>query len=141
MHKKLLQHDIVIHAPPTKVWKVLTCSHYAQQFLFNEELQSDWIKGSPILLEVGDGERKQAVNKGLVHEVIPGISLQFTLYELPEFSDLPVQCQYELVPEEGGIRLILLQEVLLFSEQLCSLMSQNSQMMLQKIKWLAEYSE
>lgn len=140
MHKKLLRHEIIIHAPPTKVWRVLTCSEYAQQFLFNEELQSDWIKGSPILLEVDDGIKKRAVNKGMVQEVIPGISLQFTLYELPEFSDCPVQCQYELVPEEGGIRLILSQEVLLYTHELYTLMSQNCQMMLQKIKWLAEYS-
>ncbi len=140
MHKKLLRHDIVIHAPPTKVWKVLTCSEYAQQFLFNEQLRSDWVKGSPIRLEVDDGAQKQSVNKGLVEDVVPGISLQFTLYELPEFSDCPVLCQYELVPEGGGIRLIISQEVLLLSEQLYSLMSQNCQLMLQKIKWLAEYS-
>lgn len=139
MHKKLLRHDVIIHALPTKVWKVLTCSEYARQFLFNEELQSDWIKGSPILLEVDDGHKKERINKGMVQEVVPGISLQFTLYELPEFSDCPVQCQYELVPEEGGIRLILLQEVLLDSHELYSLMSQNCQVMLQKIKWLAEY--
>ena len=140
MHKKLLRHEIIIHALPTKVWKVLTCSEYARQFLFTEEFYSDWMKGSPILLEVVDGDKKQAINKGLVQDVVPGISLQFTLYELPEFSDCPIQCQYELVPEEGGIRLILSQEVLLYSNELYSLMSQNCQVMLQKIKWLAEYS-
>ena len=140
MHRKLLRHEIIIHALPTKVWKVLTCSEYARQFLFTEEFYSDWMKGSPILLEVVDGDKKQAINKGLVQDVVPGISLQFTLYELPEFSDCPIQCQYELVPEEGGIRLILSQEVLLYSNELYSLMSQNCQVMLQKIKWLAEYS-
>jgi uncharacterized protein YndB with AHSA1/START domain len=140
MHKKLLRQETIIHAPPTKVWKVLTCPEYAQQFLFNEELQSDWIKGSPILLHVEDGGGRQTLNKGMVQEVVPGISLRFTLYDLPEFSDCPVQCSYELVPEEGGIRLILSQEVLLYSHELYSLMSQNCQVMLQKIKWLAEYS-
>jgi len=140
MHKKLIRHEITVHALPTKVWKVLTCSEYAQQFLFNEELQSNWTKGSPILLEVENGGERKAMAKGMVQEVIPGISLQFTLYELPEFSDCPVICQYELVPEEGGIRLILSQEVLLNSDNLYPLMSGNCQMMLQKIKWLAEYS-
>jgi uncharacterized protein YndB with AHSA1/START domain len=140
MHKKLLQHEIIIHALPSKVWKVLTCSEYAQQFLFNEELQSDWVKGSPIILQVEKEGKKEAVNKGMVQDVVPGLSLQFTLYELPEFSDCPAQYQYELVPEEGGVRLILSQEVLLYSHQLYALMSENCQMMLQKIKWLAEYS-
>ena len=140
MHKKLLRHEIVIHALPTKVWRVLTCSEYARQFLFNEELQSDWIKGSPIFLEIEKGGKKEAVKKGVVQEVVPGLSLQFTLYELPEFSDCPAMYQYELVPEDAGVRLILSQEVILYSHQLYSLMSENCRMMLQKIKWLAEYS-
>ena len=140
MHKKLIRHEVIIHALPTKVWRVLTCSEYAQQFLFNEELQSDWIKGSPILLEVETNGKKEALTKGMVQEVVPGISLQFTLYELPQFSDCPLVCQYELVPEEGGIRLIVSQEILLYSHNLYELMSENCEMMLQKIKWLAEYS-
>ena len=140
MHKKLIRHEVSIHALPTKVWRVLTHTEYAQQFLFNEELQSDWVKGSPIVLETESKGKKEAVRKGLVQEVIPGISLHFTLFELPEFSDCPVSCHYELVPEEGGVRLILSHEVLLLSDHLYPPMSQNCQMMLQKIKWLAEYS-
>lgn len=140
MHKKLLRHEIVIHALPTKVWKVLTCTEYAQQFLFNEELQSDWMQGSPICLEVQGNGRSETLTKGMVEEVVPGISLQFTLYELPEFSNQPLVYKYELVPEEGGIRLIHSQEVLLHSDALYPLIVQNCQMMLQKIKWLAEYS-
>ena len=139
MHKKLIQHDIIVHALPTKLWKVLTCSEYARQFLFNEELQSDWMQGSPILLKQDTGPEDKGVAKGIVQEVVPGISLQFTLFELPQFSEAPIQCQYELVPEEGGIRLILSQEVLLPSSTLYQLVSDNCQMMLQKIKWLAEY--
>ena len=140
MHKKLIRQEIIIHALPTKVWKVLTCSEYAQQYFFDEELRSDWMKGSPILLEVDKGGKRETATRGMVQEVIPGISLQFTLFQLPEFSDYPVLCQYELVPQEGGIRLILSQEVLLNSEALYQLVSENCHMMLQKIKWLAEFS-
>lgn len=140
MHTKLIRHDIIVHAPPTKVWKVLTSSEYAQQFLFDEELQSEWIKGSPILLEVDNDGRKESLTRGMVEEVVPGISLQFTLYDLPQFSGGRVLCQYELVPGEDGLRLVVSQEVLLFSNELYAIMSKNCQMMLQKIKWLAEYS-
>lgn len=140
MHKKLLRHEIIIHALPTKIWKVLTCSDYSRQFLHNEGLYSDWIKGSPIIQEVEKEGKKEAVHKGTVQEVIPGLSLQFTLYELPEFSDNTAWYRYELVPEDGGVRLVLSQEVLLYSHQLYTLVSDNCQMMLQKIKWLAEYS-
>ncbi len=141
MHKKSLRHEIIIHAPPTKVWKVLTCSHYSQQFLFHEELHSDWTQGSPIVLKKEDAEKSPSFHQGMVEEVVPGISLQFSLYNLPELSHQPVQYQYELVPEEGGIRLILSQQVVLASGNLDVLLSQNCQVMLQKIKWLAEYSQ
>ena|SRR6476469_1422042 len=139
MHTHKIQHELIIHALPSKVWKVLTCSDYASQFLFNEELRSDWMKGSPIVLEVESNGIRQAVSKGLVQEVVPGISMQYTLYELPEFSESPVSCSYELAPEEGGIRLIISQELELPSSGLYQLISDNCQVMLQKIKWLAEY--
>jgi hypothetical protein len=139
MHTHKIQHDLIIHALPSKVWKVLTCTEYARQFLFNEELRSDWMKGSPILLEVETDGVRQSISKGTVQEVVPGISLQFTLYELPELSAATVSCSYELAPEERGIRLIISQELELPSPALYQLVSENCQVMLQKVKWLAEY--
>ncbi|HJW17039.1 MAG TPA: SRPBCC domain-containing protein [Flavisolibacter sp.] len=139
MHTHKIQHDLIIHALPSKVWKVLTSSDYARQFLFNEELRSDWMKGSPIVLDIESNGITQSISKGTVQEVVPGISMQYTLYELPEFAESAVCCSYELAPEEGGIRLIISQELELPSPGLYQLVSDNCQMMLQKIKWLAEY--
>jgi uncharacterized protein YndB with AHSA1/START domain len=139
MHTHKIQHDLIIHALPSKVWKVLTCTDYARQFLFNEELRSDWMKGSPIVLEVDCNGTRQSISKGTVQEVVPGVSMQYTLYELPEFSETLVSCSYELAPGEDGIRLIISQELELPTPGLYQLVSDNCQMMLQKIKWLAEY--
>jgi hypothetical protein len=140
MHTLKLRHEISIHALTTKVWSILTRSEYAGQVLFDGELISDWTKGSHILLEVEKGGSKEVQKKGIVDEVVPGISLQFTLYELGAFSNDPVGFLYELYPEEGGVKLILTQEAVLPKEELYQLMAGNSKMMLQKIKWLAEYS-
>jgi hypothetical protein len=136
MHKRILRHEVTIHALTTKLWRVLTSPAYTEQFFFNGQYHSDWTKDSPIYAGEKD-ERTQ--KKGMVQEVVPGISLQFSLFELGEFSNNPVRFSYELVPDQGGIMLILSADVVFNSEQLYRLMDEQCKMMLQKIKWLAEY--
>ena len=136
MHKRILRHEVSVHALTTKLWRVLTSPAYTEQFFFNGQYYSEWTKDSPILSnQQNEGNRK----KGIVQEVVPGISLQFSLFELGEFSNDPVNFSYELVPDQGGIMLILSAAVVFNSEQLFKLMDEQCKMMLQKIKWLAEY--
>src|SRR4051812_2174672 len=139
MHTLKLRHEITIHALTSKVWKVLTSREYTEQFLLEGELVSDWAVEGPILLEVEDKGQKQIVNKGVIEEIVPGISLRFRISGL-QYSNDPVTFQYELIPEEGGIRLILSVEIVFSREELQKMMTANCKMMLQKIKWLAEYS-
>jgi uncharacterized protein YndB with AHSA1/START domain len=139
MHTLKLRHETTIHALTSKVWKVLTSREYTEQFLFEGELVSDWAIEGPILLEVEDKGQKQVINKGIIEEIVPGISLKFKISGL-QYSDDPVIFHYELIPEEGGIRLILSVEVVFIREELQKMMGANCKMMLQKIKWLAEYS-
>jgi hypothetical protein len=140
MQKRILRHDITIHALTTKLWRVLTSSTYIEQFLFDGRYVSDWTKDSPIFSS-DNNEAGQRIEKGLVREVVPGISLQFTLFGPGEFSNDPVGFLYELVPDQGGIMLILSVDLVYSSDHLCKLMDEHSKMMLQKIKWLAEYVE
>lgn len=139
MHTLKLRHEVTIHALTSKVWKVLTSREYTEQFLFEGELVSDWAVEGPILLEVEANGEKQLVNKGVIEEIVPGISLRFRISGLP-YSNDPVIFQYELIPEEGGIRLILSVEIVFAKEELQKMITANCKMMLQKIKWLAEYS-
>jgi uncharacterized protein YndB with AHSA1/START domain len=139
MHTLQLRHEISIHALTTKVWKVLTCPDYTGQYLFEGELVSDWVKGGPLLLQVEREGRTEVMNKGQIHELVPGISLQFTLYE-DGLGKEPVVFQYELVPEEGGIKLIFLQELVMKAEGLHKMLTEQARVLLQKIKWLAEYA-
>ena len=140
MHTKTLKDEIIVHALTSKLWKVLTASEYTDQFLFDGELVSDWVNEGPILLEVNSSGKKEVVKKGKIQEIVPGISLRFTLFEHGEFSNEPVSFHFELIPGQDGIRLILNQEVQFLSDDLYRIMASNNKMMLQKIKWLAEYS-
>ena len=140
MHTLQLRHEVFIHALTAKVWKVLTMPAYAQQFLFDGELVSEWVAGQSILLEVERSGRKEVIEKGKVEEIIPGSLLKFMLFGHSEFSSDPVTFQYQLIPGEGGIRLILFQEVVAQTREMSKIFMDNCLMMLQKIKWLSEYS-
>src|SRR6478735_12806959 len=103
MHKRTLRHEVTIHALTTKLWRVLTSSEYTEQFLFDGQFVSDWTKGSPICSPAGNHKAE----RGLVKDVVPGIALEFTLFGLADVSTAPVDLSYQLVPEQGGIMLIL----------------------------------
>lgn len=137
MHKRILRHEVTIHALTTKLWRVLTNSAYTEQFLFDGRYFSDWSSGSAVYAREDEGNEK--VKKGTVQDVVPGISLKFDLSAPDELLHDPVGILYELVPDQGGIMLILTMEINSVSEHHYKMIEEQSKMMLQKIKWLAEY--
>ena len=137
MHKRILRNEVTIHALTTKLWRVLTQPAYTEQFLFDGRYISEWSAGSAVYaMEVESNEK---VPSGMVQDVVPGISLKFDLYAPGTYAGDPVGISYELVPDQEGIMLILTMEVESGSDQLYKFIDEQSKMMLQKIKWLAEY--
>ena len=132
MPKTTLRQELTVHALTTKLWSILTCSDFTRQFLFHEFI-SEWTEGSPVI--------SAATNEpqGTILQVIPGVLLRFNLH-LPEFSADPVEFRYELSPERNGIQLKLVQELNLHHEVSIRTITENTNIMMQKIKWLAEYS-
>ena len=133
MPKTTLKHELTVHALTTKLWSVLTSSDFTRQFLFNDEFISEWTEGSPVI----SAETNE--KHGTIRQVIPGVLLSFDLH-LPELSRDPVEFRYELAPGEDGIQLKLVQELNLHNEVSVRSITENTNIMLQKIKWLAEYS-
>jgi uncharacterized protein YndB with AHSA1/START domain len=131
MPKTNLKLEIMIHALPSKVWSVLTRSDYVSQYFFDEHVECDWKEGSPLLLS--GTEQK----KGEVMQVVPGVLLR---YSLPENHDHRVIISYEPIPISEGVDLQLKCEGFSDSEEAYQLRSQQLKLILQKIKWLAEYS-
>ena len=134
-----LRDEVTIHALTTKLWKVLTSSEYTEQFLFEGKLVSEWMEGHPILLIEETGSNKKVTTIGEVEAVVPGIQLRFRLSSLGEFFKEAVVFHDELSPDDEGIRLALSQEAAV-SHNAISLLKEYGRMMLQKIKWLAEYA-
>lgn len=133
MPKTTLKHELTIHALTSKLWNVLTSSDFTRQFLFDDELISEWTEGSPVFSAATNARQ------GQIEQVVPGVLLRYSLH-LPEFSAEPVHFRYELVPAESGIRLKLEQEVHIAKETSPDNINECTSIMLQKIKWLAEYS-
>ena len=132
MPKTTLKHEIIVHALTSRLWSILTSSSFTRQFLFSDELISEWTEGSAVRSAV-DGS-----HHGQVTEVKPGMMLRFTLQL--DFSPAPVGFQYELEPADRGTRLKLLQEVDSIEKGSLKAVEEHGWLMLQKIKWLAEYS-
>ena len=134
MSKTNLQQQITVHALPSKVWKVLTGPDYINQYFLDGNINSDWTEGSSIFLDSGS----KPVNIGEVLQSVPGMLLQFGFRE--ENTSTYLVTTYELILAGEGVELKLRCEGFNASHQEYLIRVQQSNLLLQKIKWLSEYS-
>jgi hypothetical protein len=135
MPKTNLQQQITIHALPSKVWKVLTCSEYVNQYFPKENIQCDWTEGSSILLFP---EKEKPITIGHVMESVPGLFLKFSFRE--ETTSAIICVTYELIIASNGVELKMKCTGFEATHPEYIIRVQQSNLILQKIKWLAEYS-
>lgn len=138
MSKTNLRQQIVIDALPSKVWKVLTTPHYIKQYLIEGEIHCNWTEGSPLMLITQTQKQTESLHKGNILRVIPGVLLKYQLQE--ESSTAFIHTTYELIPSEEGIELKLYCEGFEDSNEEYFTRQHQIQLLLQKIKWLAEFS-
>jgi uncharacterized protein YndB with AHSA1/START domain len=134
MSKTNLQQQITVHALPSKVWKVLTGPDYINQYFLDGNINSDWTEGSSIFLDSGS----KPITIGEVLQSIPGMLLQFGFRE--ENTSTYLVTTYELILAGEGVELKLRCEGFNASHQEYLIRVQQSNLLLQKIKWLLEYS-
>ena len=135
MSKTNLQQQITVHALPSKVWKVLTNPGYVNQYLYKGDISSDWTEGNSIHLIA---ENKEPTSLGIVLQSDPGMFLKFSLQE--ENSANRIIISYELIIAGDGVEIKMKCEGFMASDQEYLLRVQQAKLIVQKIKWLAEYS-
>jgi uncharacterized protein YndB with AHSA1/START domain len=135
MHKTNLQQHITVQALPSKIWKVLTSPDYVNQYFFEKNVSCDWIEGSSIVAIAG---QNGSANMGKVLESVPGILLKFNFHE--EHTSTYLTTTYELIVDGEGVELKMKCEGFTATDQEYFLRIQHARLLLQKIKWLAEYS-
>lgn len=136
MSKTILQHQVTIDALPSKVWKVLTSPHYISQYLFEGSIHCEWTEGGSLTLIPQNTNGTKTI-KGSVLEAVPGTILK---YSLQDDSLSGFTCTtYELIPSGEGVELKLQCEGCTDSEEEYLMKMHQLQLLLQKIKWLAEF--
>jgi len=138
MPKTNLQQQIFIDALPSKVWKVLTSPDYVNQYLFEGSIHCNWTDGSPLTLAIETSGKIETFHKGNVVNAVPGMLLRYQLRD--ENAVCFITLTYELIPAEDGIELKLYCEGFDDSDEECILRLQQTKLLLQKVKWLAEYA-
>ena len=136
MSKTNLHQQIFIDALPSKIWKVLTSCDYISQYFPEENIHSQWTEGSAIIST--RDEALETLDKGKVLQATPGVILKYKLAE--QASKSFVTISYEIIPAENGIELKFHSEGFTDSDEDYLLRIKETKLLLQKIKWLAEYA-
>lgn len=137
MPKTNLHQHIFVDALPSKVWKVLTNCEYISQYLLDGNVHSHWTEGS-IIAQKHQTEDTETFNRGKVLQSVPGVLLKYKLVE--EGSDSFTTITYEIIPAEDGIELKLCVEGFTDTDEDYFDRLKETKLLLQKIKWLAEYA-
>ena len=135
MPKTNLHQHIFIDALPSKVWKVLTSCHYVNQYLLEGTVLCQWTEGSTITLIT---QNEETIHKGNIVQVVPGVLLTYKLHE--EATNNFIRIGYELIPAEDGIELKFYSDNFIDTDENYFLRIKDTKLLLQKIKWLAEYA-
>ena len=94
-----------IHAPASKVWDAITKPELIKQYLFDTDVISDWVVGSPITYK-GEWQGKSFEDKGKILEFEPRRRLRSThwspLSGVPDTSENYHTVTYELSENDGG---------------------------------------
>jgi len=138
MSKTNLQHQIFIDALPSKVWKVLTSCDYINQYLLDGLVQCQWVEGGSIVLMSRQNESTETISKGKILKLVPGVLLKYSLEEQSTSGFTTIT--YELIPAGDGIELKFHSDGFTDAEEHYFFRLRETKLLLQKIKWLAEYA-
>ncbi len=114
MHKGLIAKiELVINAPPEKIWEALTKPEIVKEYLFGTNLVTDWAVGGSISYQ-GEWDGKPYEDKGTVLEFVPHAKMVSTYWSsmggLPDEPENYNTLTYELESVGSGTKLTLLQD-------------------------------
>lgn len=87
----LVQNTIIINAPATRVWDLLTNPAETKKYMFGCETVSDWKKNSPLRWELEYEGKPFVAVKGTIVDIQPGELLVYTTIDPnnPSIPDVP----------------------------------------------------
>jgi uncharacterized protein YndB with AHSA1/START domain len=104
--------NIVVAAPPERVWKALTDPDDVKEYFLGTHVTSSWREGDPVTFE-GEWQGKSYQDKGTVLEARPNELLRITHYSplsgLPDEPGNYHTVEYGLEPVAEGTRVSIIQ--------------------------------
>jgi uncharacterized protein YndB with AHSA1/START domain len=141
MERQSIEQQIDLPATIAQSWRLLTESFYTKQYMFNCEVQSTWVLGSPVIWE-GNYQGYQAYQKGKVLAIQPGHSLKYSTFD-PNFGleDVPenyIHVSYLLKEQEGYTQLTIINETFDGNKERLAHIRQGWEMVMAEMKKIME---
>jgi uncharacterized protein YndB with AHSA1/START domain len=141
-HQDHIAHaEIVIDAPPEKVWKALTDPALVKDVMFGSEVTTDWKVGSPITW-TGEWEGKPFEDKGEVVAFEPGKRLKTTHFSpltgKPDKPENYHEVTYDLTAQGEGKTKVVCTQTNNPTPESAEHSEANWKMMLENLKKVAE---
>jgi uncharacterized protein YndB with AHSA1/START domain len=104
----VVTRSILLNADVSRVWDIITHPEFANLYMFNCKMQSDWREGSPVTW-TGIYENTPVKFTGVVLEVIPMQTLRFTAFD-PHggnegYPENYIHVAYRLIQKRAGCEL------------------------------------
>jgi uncharacterized protein YndB with AHSA1/START domain len=133
--------EIVIDAPPGKVWKALTEPALVKEVMFGSEVTTDWKVGSPITWK-GEWEGRPFEDKGKVLAFDAPTLLRTTHYSpttgKPDTPENYHEVSYALTPEGEGRTKVVCTQTSNPTQDSAEHSEKNWKVMLENLKKVAE---
>jgi uncharacterized protein YndB with AHSA1/START domain len=100
-------YETTIATTPERLWEALTSGEVTRAYWFDRRIESDWTVGSPVTFY--DGESDVVTDTGTVVECAPP---QRLVYTFAQVGGSPTRVAFDLEPQAGGVRLLLVQDQL-----------------------------
>jgi uncharacterized protein YndB with AHSA1/START domain len=106
MQELFVKNQIVINAPISKVWDILTNPQQTKKYMFGCETVSDWKPGSPLLWKGIWEEKEMVFVKGNIKKIENEKHLSYTTFDPnnPKMEDKPenyTTVTYDLSESDG----------------------------------------
>ena len=135
------EKSVLINSSAQRLWDILTKSEYTKEYMFNCSVDSDWKIGSPIIWQ-GNYQGYQAYQKGEILDINPFRLIKYSTFD-PNFGleDKPenyIHVSYLLKEKDNQTELIIINETFDENEERMGHINQGWEMVIGKIKEVAE---
>jgi uncharacterized protein YndB with AHSA1/START domain len=109
----IIKKSILVNAPASKLWKVLTKPDLTKKYMFGSEVHSDWEIGSSIEWKGIIDNKETVLVKGKIIEIDPEKHLVYSTFDpqggLPDIPENYLSVTYNISSQNNQTQLTVIQ--------------------------------